>query len=242
MPNHPVPRLSTDTLKVQRASAKTRILVEKLRLFVSSMRFPERTPRAELAITLLMASMEHAEGVAFLMEHGPRYYGMPACALVRPQIECLLRGIFFNSADATHQEIVYFIENDQLPKRPDAEGKMRALSLAYLETLATEELGHISNQLSGSPLTRLFAFRPSELHGFVHGGAMLVKQYGISHASIGFNAPDNELLALLGSCGLAAGYAMTYIAARIATGPGEEPAALRAAHDAFLAEFLDRPQ
>jgi len=61
-------------------AAKTRVLVEKLRLFVSSMYFPEPTPRKQLATLLLMASMEHGEAVAFLMEQGPHYYGTPAWA------------------------------------------------------------------------------------------------------------------------------------------------------------------
>jgi len=232
--------MSLDTLKVQRASAKTRILIQSLRLFISAMRFPERTPRRQLAMTLLMASIEHAEGVAFLMEHGPRYYGMPACALVRPQVECLLRGIFFNSAEATSEEVDQFVESDELPQRLDANGKKRDFSLSYPEGVATRELGDISAQLSGDRLNRLFPFRPRELHGFVHGGAILVRRYGIDDATIGFNVHDDDLLVLLGSCGLAAGYAMTYIAARIAKDAGEEPAPLRHAHDAFLSEFLDR--
>jgi len=69
--------MAKDTLKVQRFSTKTRILIEELRRFVGSMKFPEPTPRSRLAVSLLMASMEHGEGMAFLMEYGPRYYGTP---------------------------------------------------------------------------------------------------------------------------------------------------------------------
>lgn len=112
-----------DTLKVQRAAAKTRLMVEELRRFVSSMRFPEATPRKQLSAALLMASMEHAEAVAFLLEHGPHYHGMPAMTLLRPQIECFLRGVFFHSDAATDQEVTDFIEHDELPKRTDRDGK-----------------------------------------------------------------------------------------------------------------------
>lgn len=231
-------RPNTDTLKPQRLAAKTRILVERLRLFVSSMSFNEPTPRRQLATTLLMASMEHAEAVAFLMEHGPRYYGMPAIALLRPQIECFLRGIFFHSSAASEQEVRDFIQHDRLPRRSDGNGKMRPISLNEMEAIACQEFTSISMQLSGTPVSRLFSFRPQELHGLVHGGADMVVRYRIDPTSLGFNAPDSELLAMLGSCGLIAGFAMSYIATRIAQAPDEEPKALREAHDAFHAEFL----
>ena len=130
-----------------------------------------------------------------------------------------------------------FIEHDEWPMRPEGKGK-RKLSLSDMEAVAIRELAKISTQLSDTPLTQLFPFRPKELHGFVHGGPTLVSRYRISDKSMGFNAPDSELLSLLGSFGLVAGYALTYIAPRIANHPGEEPATLRAAHDAFRAEVL----
>jgi len=229
--------MAKDSLKVQRFSTKTRILIEELRRFVGNMKFPEPTPRSRLAVSLLMASMEHGEGMAFLMEYGPRYYGTPASALARPQIECFLRGVFFHSEMATDPEVAAFIERDEWPIRPEGKGK-RKLSLGDMENVAIVELGQISAQLSSAPLSRLFPFRPKELHGLVHGGAFLVGRYRISETSTGFNAPDSELLSLLGSCGLVAGYAMTYIAARIAKYLGEQPASLRDAHNAFKAEIL----
>lgn len=230
--------MKKDTLKVQRFSTKTRILIEELRRFVESMKFPERTPRRHLAVSLLMASMEHGEAMAFLMEHGPHYYGTPASALARPQIECFLRGVFFYSEMATDPEVAAFIERDEWPMRPEGKGK-RKLSLGDMETVAVYELGQISAQLSSAPLPKLFPFHPSELHGLVHGGVCLVDRYRISETSTGFNAPDSGLLSLLGSCGLVAGYAMTYIAARIAKYPGEQSATLRDAHNAFKAEILN---
>lgn len=232
------PRPSGDTLQPQRLAAKTRVLVERLRLFVSSMAFNEPTPRRKLATTLLMASMEHAEAVAFLMEHGPRYYGMPAIALLRPQMECFLRGVFFHSSAASEQEVRDFMQHDRLPKRPDSNGKMHPISLNEMEAIACQEFTSISTQLSGNPIPQLFSFRPQELHGLVHGGVDLVVRYRINRTSLGFNAPDNELLAMLGSCGLVAGFSMSYIAARIAQPPDEEPQALREAHNAFRDEFL----
>ena len=222
-----------DSLKVQRTAAKTRVMVKELRLFVSVMRFPEPTPRKLLAATLLMASMEHAEAVALLLEHGPRYHGMPAITLVRPQIECFLRGVFFHSHAATDQEVMDFIERDELPKRADNTRKKRSISLAQMEGIAKQAFGEISMQLSKEPLPRLFAFSPKELHGIVHGGAEVLRLYQINGASLGFNAKDEELLALLGSSGMVAGYAMSYLAARIARDPGSEPMAMRAAHQAF---------
>jgi hypothetical protein len=231
--------MKNDTLKVQRMATKTRLLIQELRLFVSSMRFSEPTPRRRLATSLLMASMEHGEGAAFLIEHGPHYYGMPASALARPQIECFLRGVFFHSDAAADQEVVAFMERDEWPMRPEGKGQ-RKLSLGDMETIATQELGNISTQLSGVPMTQLFPFQPSELHGFVHGGATLVKNYRISETSTGFNAPDSELLSFLGNAGLVAGYAMSYIVARIASHSRDEPSTLRSAHDAFKSEILDR--
>lgn len=232
------PQPSMDTLQPQRLAAKTRVLAAQLRLFVSSMSFNEPTPRRQLATTMLMASMEHAEAVAFLMEHGPYYYGMPAIALLRPQIECFLRGVFFHSSAVSEQEVSDFVQHDRLPKRPDGNGRMRPISLNEMETIAHQEFTNISVQLSGNPISRLFPFRPQELHGLVHGGADLVLRYRIDRMSLGFNAPDNELLAMLGSCGLVACFSMSYIAARIAQPPDEEPRALREAHDAFRDEFL----
>lgn len=239
MANHHHQRL--DGLKVQRTAAKTRLMVEELRSFVSSMRFPEATPRKQLSAALLMASMEHAEAVAFLLEHGPHYHGMPAMALVRPQIECFLRGVFFHSDATTDQEVMDFIEHDELPKRADCDGKKRSVSLAQMEEVATQAFSEISQQLSRAPLSRLFAFSPKELHGLVHGGAEVVMLYKINSSSLGFNASDQELLALLGSSGMIAGYAMSYLAARIARDPGNEPPTLREAHDAFREEILASP-
>jgi hypothetical protein len=232
-------RMKNDSLKVQRMATKTRLLIQELRLFVSSMRFSEPTSRRRLATSLLMASMEHGEGAAFLMEQGPLYYGSPASALARPQIECFLRGVFFHSDASTDQEVVAFIENDEWPTRLDGKSK-RKVSLGDMETIAIEGLGKISAQLSSIPMTQLFPFQPNELHGFVHGGAALVKNYRINQTSTGFNAPASELLSLLGNAGLVAGYALSYIVARIANYSGNEPAALREAHDAFKAEILDR--
>jgi hypothetical protein len=227
-----------DPLKVQRAAAKTRMMVEKLRLFVSAMRFPEPTPRKHLAAALLMASMEHAEAVAFLLEHGPRYHGMPAIALVRPQIECFLRGVFFHSEATSDQEVTNFIQRDELPKRSDADGRKRPISMAQMEDVTTQAFGEISKQLSKDPMPKLFAVSPKELHGLVHGGAEVLDLYRINGASLGFNASDQELLALLGSSGMIAGYAMSYLAARIAKDPGREPEALQEAHQAFQDEIL----
>jgi hypothetical protein len=196
--------MSKDPLKVQRMAARTRALVEQLRLHVSSMRFPEVTSRRHLATSLLMASLEHGEAIAFLMEHGPRYHGTPASALARPQIECFLRGVFFHSQAATDLEVDNFIQHDEWPKRPDGKQK-RKLSLGDMETLAIQEFGLISAQLSSAPLTQLFPFSPRDLHGLVHGGASMVDRYRIGESSLGFNAPDTELLALLGNAGLIAG-------------------------------------
>lgn len=231
--------MKNDSLKVQRMATKTRLLIQELRLFVSSMRFSKPTPRRRLATSLLMASMEHGEGASFLMEQGPLYYGSPASALARPQIECFLRGVFFHSDAATDQEVAAFIEEDEWPMRLDGKSK-RKVSLGDMETIVTQELGNISTQLSSTPMTQLFPFQPNELHGFVHGGAGLVRNYRISETSTGFNAPDSELLSFLGNAGLVAGYAMSYIVARIANHSGDEPAALRVAHDAFKSEILDR--
>lgn len=227
-----------DPLKVQRTAAKTRVMVEKLRLFVSAMHFPEPTPRKQLATALLMASMEHAEAVAFLLENGPRYHGMPAMALVRPQIECFLRGVFFHSEATTDQEVMNFIQRDELPKRADDAGRKRSISMAQMENIATQAFGEISKQLSKEPMPKIFAVSPKELHGLVHGGAEVLDLYRINGSSLGFNASDQELLALLGSSGMIAGYAMSYLAACIAKDPGREPVALREAHRAFQSEIL----
>jgi hypothetical protein len=164
---------------------------------------------------------------------------MPASALARPQIECFLRGVFFHFDAASDQEVVAFVERDEWPMRQDGKGK-RKVSLSDMENVATKELGQISTQLSSVPLTQLFPFQPNELYGFVHGGAALVKNYLISETSTGFNAPDSELLSFLGAAGLVAGYAMSYIVARIADHSGEKSAAVRTAHDAFKSEILDR--
>ena len=146
----------------------------------------DRSRRNWLAATLLRASMDHGRALAFLVSCHPDEFGAPALALHRSQFETLMRGAFF-AKEATEEELAYFIEEDDMPKRPDGEGKPKRLNPKSLAPL----VGDVLSLGDSTKVVNLINNSWDTFCGMVHGGMPMVVTY--NNADIGFHVEPESL-------------------------------------------------
>lgn len=163
---------------------------------LSEMRFRE-SPRERLALTLLLASLDHAESSAVLLATDPLAHGVSAVALFRPQLEAFCRAVMFSQpAEVSDAEIQAFINDDKLPKRTNPDGKRVPIWFEAVSDIALKEMNKHARGWGDSaheePLKTFLNFDRKELHGFIHGGKVLVHMYQYGLNGIGFSLSDNS--------------------------------------------------
>lgn len=124
--------------------------------------------RTFLASQLLRASCDHARSLVFLLTTHPMDGAGSALVLHRSQIEQFLRAVFFER-DASDTELAYFLEHDEIPKRPTANGRMARLHVKDLAQIVHHRMGFDADDKLASMVAN--AWDP--LNGMVHGGRAL---------------------------------------------------------------------
>jgi hypothetical protein len=114
----------------------------------------ETTDRLRVAVSLLHLSIEHQTGIHVLVEHG--VIGS-AFALMRPQFEAYLRGVWFHRC-ATDTQVSGFLSGKEPPKVGNL--------IAAVHELEGYEEGYL-----GKARAEIW----SNLNDFTHGGAIQVK-------------------------------------------------------------------
>lgn len=144
----------------------------------------EWTERNYVVMQLLRASCDHGRALVYLFASNPTDMAGSAMVLHRSQIEQFVRGIFFGR-DATDEELQYFLEEDEIPKRPTANGKMAKLHLNELAKIAHDRLGLDDTDKLASMIKNVW----SPLNGLVHGGKALRVLYRDHKDEIGCRIP-----------------------------------------------------
>lgn len=160
--------------------------INKTLIAIAELPIP-KSKRNALAVTLLRASMDHGRAVAVLASSHLEDFGASAIALHRTQVDTMFRGAFFADS-ATDDEIAYFLDNDEMPKRPGPDGKPKRLSPKDLA-------GLIGNAVSAESTQKLINYMDRSwglLCGMVHGGMSTVLAY--HNAQIGFQVTPEEMV------------------------------------------------
>ncbi|MBN8742585.1 MAG: hypothetical protein BGP24_07760 [Lysobacterales bacterium 69-70] len=153
--------------------------------------------RVYVASQLLRASSDHARAIALVLSTEPMDFGAVALSLHRSQLEQFCRGMFFGRA-ATDAEVDYYLQHDDLPSRPDADGKKRRVTLKEMAAWAEANLG-LSPQNPGTvgALAQAIQTAWDPLCGMVHGGHALLASYRGQDEGIGATVPIPTLLQVL---------------------------------------------
>jgi hypothetical protein len=168
------------------------------------------THRSYVATALLRASMDHGLSQALLFSMPQDDFGASALALHRCQMETCLRGIFF-AGPATEEEVQYFIQYDDMPKRSDDQGKHQKLGPNALTPLVSAAL-HIEDP---DVLPKMVKSTWGPMNGMVHGGTSILALYfnqGHTHFKLPAEHAMPMLINSVALCNFAlAGFAMMSI-------------------------------
>lgn len=129
---------------------------------------PPANERTFLATQLLRASCDHARSLVFLLTTNPMDTAGSALVLHRAQIEQFLRAVFFER-DASEEELAYFLERDEMPKRPNAKGNRVKIYVKDMAKIVHERMGFDNDD----KLASMVAGAWDPLSGMVHGGRSL---------------------------------------------------------------------
>lgn len=150
----------------------------------------EATERNHVALALLLASVDQARSLCYLLAMEPQNGWYAALILHRSQFEHFLRGAFFARA-ASDAELSHFLRKNKLPSRtPDGQTK-RALSVNELATIVVDAYGWESNKLQNTIRNNW-----GPLSGIVHGGRELLNAY-ITDEGIGADIDPSQLIEIV---------------------------------------------
>jgi hypothetical protein len=222
-------------------------LLQAQKLAVHQMQLGPDNPRGRLVLTLLCASLDHAEAAATLLSTQPFALGASAFALLRPQLETFCRALMFSSVtEVSDTEVRAFIEKDELPKRPGAKGKRVPIWLGAISTIALREVNSMADKLmgadSGNVFKRFVRFDKKDLDGLIHGGSVLLRMYQDGAHGIGFSPSHETTRTVLKNVGQLAQLAFTFAGVRIAL-PGSmiNPQPMRKAWPPFCEHVAQLP-
>ncbi len=162
--------------------AAARSVLDSAHKAIASLDF-ERTLRTSVALPLLTASRDHGHSILLLIDTQPNAHGSSALALMRTQLDTLLRGCFF-AGEATDPEIEFFRKKDEMPSRNG-----QKLSPIKLTPLAKQYLGLDPNDQSLEDGVKSIW---EGLHGMVHGGRATMNLYN-NENQIAFELTDEGL-------------------------------------------------
>jgi hypothetical protein len=164
----------------------------------------ETTNRLRVAVSLLHLCVEHQKGIHVLVDHG---FAGSAFALVRPQFEAYVRGVWFHRC-ATEAQVADFLSGGEPPK---------------INTLL-EALEKV-DAFSDGRLTMLKSAVWRNLNDFTHGGAIQVKARNTPDEIVGNYRPEHvsgllqtaATLSFLGGVAIAAAVANVQMANEMLT-------------------------
>ena len=133
----------------------------------------DNTNRSAVSLSLYNLALDHHEGIICLTGHNN---GSSSFALVRPQLEAYLRGMWMQSV-ATDEEIELFIEEDKL-----------RLSLQKM----ANEVQNICDP-DDDTLIKLVEKSKKPLHSLTHGGTHQVNRHFRDGETIKADFKQNEL-------------------------------------------------
>ncbi|MFC5526252.1 DUF6988 family protein [Rhodanobacter ginsengisoli] len=165
---------------------------------LASLNFPAETPRLRLAVTLLHASTSHGYTAAKLVNLSVADFGISAAALLRPQVDTLLRGILFAMTDETSDaDVDSFIHDDKLPLRPDRKGERKTITLSQMSAIATRLFERFPVLPDPDKFERMIKASINDMHGLIHGGNVLLHLHNSGDGHVSFSPPMNSLTHLL---------------------------------------------
>lgn len=145
------------------------------------------TERNRVALALLLASLDQARTLCFLLATDPNNGWYSSLILHRSQIDHFLRGAFF-AQPATDSELAYFLEKNRLPSRRPAGERPRSLHTNELAAIIIDIYGW-----DGERLVTTIRNHWGPLSGIVHGGRELLGAY-LSEEGIGAEIDLSELV------------------------------------------------
>lgn len=147
--------------------------------------------RQRLARALLTSSIEQSIALTQLLARNDPYCAYPALTLFRPQLEALVRGVFFAIPDASSdEEVASFLATDKMPKRQPVDGgKPRALHLSELLDSTREVLRRFLPPDLAARVDYAYKYDLDLYNGIVHGGSKVDRAYRLSGDRLQF-APE----------------------------------------------------
>jgi hypothetical protein len=138
-------------------------------------------------------SIAHAYTIATLVELHVEDHGSSALALLRPQVDAMLRGIFFATPEeATDADVDHFIDHDRLPKI--GKGKQRhTISFLEMAAIATPHFAKKKAFHDPDRLRRMIEHAADLMHGFTHGGRVMLRLHAGRPGHIEFALSDEAL-------------------------------------------------
>lgn len=188
------PRRDPAPADVVREASHAKAVIEANMEAVANTPLAPLSERLFLVLQLLRASCDHARAIAFLLESNPMDMAGSAMVLHRSQIEQFVRAVFFDR-DASDEELAWFLEHDEVPKRPTPTGRQVKLHVNDLARIAHDRLGFGESDRLASMVGN--AWDP--LCGMVHGGRALRALYRDDNNVIGCLVPPPIQFQVLGN-------------------------------------------
>lgn len=146
--------------------------------------------RAYVSLSLLLASMDNAATLVYLLATRPNRAWVGALSLHRSQFDYFLRGSFFARV-ASDKELKQFQRKGRMPARAQKSGRKRDMYVSEVAEDVCEAFGwdtKLVNTLKG---------HWSPLSGIVHGGREVLSIYTMNDELGGLEIDFDELLPVL---------------------------------------------
>lgn len=142
--------------------------------------------RTNVAVALLYASLEQARSACFLVALDVEQSVFGALILLRSQVDQLMRAAFF-AGPATPEELAFYLDEDELPRRDGNKLGPRSLSRINEAHFGWTPVGRIPNTVDNSWAT---------LSSMTHGGRALLHYY-IGEDGVGAYPPNDDFVEVL---------------------------------------------
>ena len=205
------PSAKTNREHIQRlAGLADAVVIETIRAMaqlLASVQASAITNRLRVTVTLARASCDYARALIHLIGTDHLDLGGPSLSLLRTQLELALRASFFCD-HASDKELVSFLKRDEMPKRRDAKGEWKRISLNELALIVEPTFAGTTGTAMSDAIKSSLTF----LNGHVHGGTPLLRSYLGADNSVGFVPPKGGTVQTLQYSYAFANLALTVVA------------------------------
>lgn len=217
---------TTEQLKVR--AQQTRDLITSTSASLAQFDI-EVTERVLVVGPLVLASLDTADTMAYLLGTEPERRWVQALALQRVQMEYVLRAAFFAGA-ASDKEIGKFLRKGHMPKR--------SKRTIYLLDLVREAAGNLGWQ--APKLVDTVKNHHRDLSGLVHGGKELLEIYTMHEVMGDLTAPWDDLSQPLENSAVFTQLALSVLMKFSRLEPPALDAVVRPTYDRSMAYFAER--